>query len=547
MKKTILLTIILLATLSSFAQGFTNYKALIADDSGNVLSTQAVSVRFTIFYNDPSSSGVQVFQETHATTTDVNGIIILNIGEANPLDWFTMDWSVPSHYLQTEYNTGSGFVDMGTQAFRTVPYAQYAFKSQYSIYAQQAAEVDFDDITNMPADLADGDDDNQLSESEVDDYVSDNGYLTSEVDGSTTNELQTIEKVGSTVTLSNGGGSFTDANTTYTAGTGISISGTTITNTGDTDASDDVESLDDLSDAKTNGNSIYIGENAGNLDESFDNKNTGIGYNSLSSNENGQYNVALGTESLKNNNAGNNVAIGYAALYENTDGSYNTAIGSGAGLNSGSGNIFLGFNAGYHETGNNKLYIENSNSSTPLIGGDFDTNEVTINGSLSIKDGTEGEDKVLISDADGNAHWETTETTINYNPTKFNASYDTELRVSSYNAFISTTSSSTKYMYLPLDIPSGATVSNIKIYYRDNSTTANLTIQLYYHQTSSGYYMSFEEFTSSGNSSSVALYEITDSFPILNNCSYVIRVHNEDGAWGTSPSMCISGVIVTYE
>lgn len=41
-------------------------------------------------------------------------------------------------------------------------------------------------------------------------------YLQSEVDGSTTNELQTISKVGSTVTLSNGGGSFNDSNTQRT-------------------------------------------------------------------------------------------------------------------------------------------------------------------------------------------------------------------------------------------------------------------------------------------------------------------------------------------
>jgi|GEM_PF-3332652 len=38
-------------------------------------------------------------------------------------------------------------------------------------------------------------------------------YLQTEVDGSVTNELQTISKSGSTVTLSGGGGSFTDANT----------------------------------------------------------------------------------------------------------------------------------------------------------------------------------------------------------------------------------------------------------------------------------------------------------------------------------------------
>ena len=49
------------------------------------------------------------------------------------------------------------------------------------------------------------DTDTQLSEAEVDAYVANNGYLETEVDGSVTNELQTISKVGSTVTLSNGG------------------------------------------------------------------------------------------------------------------------------------------------------------------------------------------------------------------------------------------------------------------------------------------------------------------------------------------------------
>ncbi len=43
------------------------------------------------------------------------------------------------------------------------------------------------------------------------------------------------------------------------------------------------------------------------------------------------------------------------------------------------GNVFLGYNSGYSETGSNKLYIENSNSGAPLIGGDFSTNRVGIN------------------------------------------------------------------------------------------------------------------------------------------------------------------------
>ncbi len=48
------------------------------------------------------------------------------------------------------------------------------------------------------------------------------------MDGSTTNEIQTLSKSGSTVTLSNSGGSFTDSVNTYTAGSGIDISNNVI-------------------------------------------------------------------------------------------------------------------------------------------------------------------------------------------------------------------------------------------------------------------------------------------------------------------------------
>jgi hypothetical protein len=66
--------------------------------------------------------------------------------------------------------------------------------------------------------------------------------ITNTGDLSNTNELQTISKSGSTVTLSNGGGSFTDeVGPTYTAGSGISISGgNVISNTGDLSATNEL-------------------------------------------------------------------------------------------------------------------------------------------------------------------------------------------------------------------------------------------------------------------------------------------------------------------
>jgi hypothetical protein len=74
----------------------------------------------------------------------------------------------------------------------------------------------------------------------------------------------------------------------------------------------------------------------------------------------------------------------------------NTAVGYKAGRNSTSGsrNVFLGNNAGYFETTSDNLYISNSDTSTPLIYGKFDstggstTGRVKINGNLEINSKT---------------------------------------------------------------------------------------------------------------------------------------------------------------
>jgi hypothetical protein len=45
--------------------------------------------------------------------------------------------------------------------------------------------------------------------------------------------------------------------------------------------------------------------------------------------------------------------------------------------------FFIGFEAGFNETGSGKLYIDNSNTTTPLIYGDFSADALTVNGSLT--------------------------------------------------------------------------------------------------------------------------------------------------------------------
>lgn len=133
-------------------------------------------------------------------------------------------------------------------------------------------------------------------------------------------------------------------------------------------------------------------------------RNSFVGYRSGFSNTSGHNNAFVGAYSgyrnddgIRNSFAGNysgynntsggrNTFMGYISGYRNSTGSNNTNIGYGAGYNNstGSGNVFMGYNAGYSETGSNKLYIDNSSTSSPLIKGDFSANTLTFNGDVGV-------------------------------------------------------------------------------------------------------------------------------------------------------------------
>ena len=147
--------------------------------------------------------------------------------------------------------------------------------------------------------------------------------------------------------------------------------------------------IDDLTDGKADGSSVFLGTDAGIDDDGTTNENVAIGENSFSNNTSGSNNTAIGYEASRFNTIGwYNTTIGSEANFYNMEGSNNTIIGYMAGkgttLHSKSGNIFLGFRAGYNETGNNKLYIDNTDTINPLIYGEFDNNMIRINGDLDI-------------------------------------------------------------------------------------------------------------------------------------------------------------------
>jgi hypothetical protein len=86
----------------------------------------------------------------------------------------------------------------------------------------------------------------------------------------------------------------------------------------------------------------------------------------------GNANVGIGREALKMNLVGNgNVGIGHQALHDAV-GSNNVAIGRNAGyMCTGTGSVFIGNHAGFSETSGDRLYIANTETTTPLIYGEF--------------------------------------------------------------------------------------------------------------------------------------------------------------------------------
>ncbi|RZM20285.1 MAG: hypothetical protein EOO88_36640 [Pedobacter sp.] len=93
--------------------------------------------------------------------------------------------------------------------------------------------------------------------------------------------------------------------------------------------------------------------------------------------------MGTGSLALVTNSSGEqNTAIGTGTLSDNETGNFNTALGSEAGYRSlGNASLFVGYRAGYHETNGNKFYLAN-NADNAIMYGDFTSRQLL----LGVKD-----------------------------------------------------------------------------------------------------------------------------------------------------------------
>lgn len=119
-----------LLTLSTFAQTpeKMSYQAVVRDSGDALVSSQPVGMQISILQT--SATGTLVYAETQTPTTNINGLVSLEIGTGTVLsgDFTTIDWSADSYFIKTETDPtgGSSYTITGTSQLMSVPYALYA-------------------------------------------------------------------------------------------------------------------------------------------------------------------------------------------------------------------------------------------------------------------------------------------------------------------------------------------------------------------------------------------------------------------------------------
>ena len=181
------LTMCIHFTVYSQQLGF-NYQATAVDGSGQVINQQNVTVGFTIRVG--GATGTVVYQEQHTAQTSASGnfAVVIGTGNASQGSFNNIDWGAGEHYLNVTLNGAN----MGTVRFEAVPYSKLATSMK---------------LSNL-----------------------------TDVSDAAPNNDQVLRWNGTQWAPADGGGN----GTTYNAGTGININNNTISNTGDTDPSDDL-------------------------------------------------------------------------------------------------------------------------------------------------------------------------------------------------------------------------------------------------------------------------------------------------------------------
>jgi Collagen triple helix repeat (20 copies) len=130
MKRIFTLVAALMLTAGAFAQAPNkmSYQTVIRNGSGALIASTPIGVQISVLQG--SASGTAVFVETHAPTTNANGLASLEIGAGTAVTgtFAGIDWSAGPYFIKTETDPlgGTTYTITGTSQLMSVPYALFS-------------------------------------------------------------------------------------------------------------------------------------------------------------------------------------------------------------------------------------------------------------------------------------------------------------------------------------------------------------------------------------------------------------------------------------
>jgi len=119
-----------------------SYQAIIRDAADVLITNQAIRMRISILQG--TATGVAVYEETHITATNTNGLVSIEIGNGTVVSgsFASIDWAGGPYFIKTETDPtgGMNYSITGTSQLLSVPYALYAANAGSSIPGPQGPQ-----------------------------------------------------------------------------------------------------------------------------------------------------------------------------------------------------------------------------------------------------------------------------------------------------------------------------------------------------------------------------------------------------------------------
>ena len=171
------------------------YQAVIRDNNGDIVTSQNISLKISFLKG--STSGVVVYSESHATSTNEFGLVNVAAGSGTVIsgDFTAIDWGEDIYFMKTEADPagGNNYELLGISQVLAVPYSLYAEEAENVVYSDTSATNELQTLFLNGDTL----------------FISETNYvlIPKNNDNDSLNEIQQITRDSLVVSLSKNGGS----------------------------------------------------------------------------------------------------------------------------------------------------------------------------------------------------------------------------------------------------------------------------------------------------------------------------------------------------